>query len=114
MQIDNLQDYDASFSSESSESQCLTVPAIITPNDLINSITGAQKWEFDAQFHQTIHVTKCKNADGPCSGYPFIKTRCRQRYLTIKLLVFEKNKKLSRQFSKLKKFRIPSDCECVI
>jgi Spaetzle len=114
MILDYDQDYSASFSSESSESQCLTVQHIITPDDLLNSLAGGHRWEFDKEFQQSIHVNKCENTNGSCIGYPFVKTRCRQRFLTIKLLVFERNKELSRQFSSLKKFRIPSDCECVI
>lgn len=86
--------------------QCTTRKHFINPDDLIKS-SGAD-YTFDQNFSQKIQVELCENEGAPCSDDSKVKTRCRQRFLTIQLQVISKNKTESEP----KSFRIPSNCEC--
>lgn len=80
----------------------------INPNDLIRETTN--DFKFDENFSQTIEVAMCEGEGLPCSGEDSsIKTKCRQKFLSIQLQVFSRNSSLSQ----LKTFSIPSNCECV-
>lgn len=81
----------------------------INPDDLIRKSSPDEHWEFDKNFSQKIEVEVCVNAGAPCTDYPLIKTKCRQKFLSIQLQVFSKNSTRSQ----LKTFSIPSYCECV-
>lgn len=86
---------------------CQSSKRIIEPNELLRA--AGDDFEFDKNFSQTIEVEVCENAGSPCNDYPLMTTKCRQRYLSIQLLVISKNSTKSQ----LRTFRIPSNCECV-
>lgn len=85
---------------------CTHKKHVINPNDLIKSVEDG--FVFDENFSQTIEVEMCENVGSPCSHYPLMKTRCKQKYLSIQLQVVSRNSTLSQ----LKSFTIPSNCEC--
>lgn len=82
---------------------CTSKKHIINPNDLIG-----EGYEFDQKFTQLIEVELCENEGSPCTDYPILKTRCKQKYLWIQLQVVLKNNTRS-----LKEFSIPSNCQCI-
>lgn len=86
---------------------CKSSKRIIEPNELMKA--AGEDFEFDRNFSQTIEVEVCENAGSPCNDYPLMTTKCRQRYLSIQLLVKSKNNTRSQ----LRSFKIPSNCECV-
>lgn len=85
---------------------CTSKKHVINPDDLIKSVE--EGFTFDENFSQTIEVEKCENEGSPCTQYPMMKTRCKQKYLTIQLQVVSRNNTLSQ----LQSFTIPSNCEC--
>lgn len=87
-------------------SLCGSKKLFLNPDDLIESTN--ELWDFDRNFSQTIEVELCENEGAPCSDYPTVKTKCRQKYLSIQLQVVSKNSTLSE----LRTFKIPSFCEC--
>lgn len=89
-----------------SMSQCTSRKHHINPDDLIKS--SGDDYKFDQTFSQKIEVEVCENEGSPCSDDVKLKTRCRQRYLTIQLQVVSNNNTQSEP----KSFRIPSNCEC--
>lgn len=102
--------YDGSDQSYDSTPLCTTKRRVINPNDLIRSSNDS--WQFDRSFSQSIEVEVCENAGAPCNDYPMLRTKCRQRYLSIQLQVISRNG-TRRTKSQLKSFTIPSNCECV-
>lgn len=86
---------------------CKSSKRIIEPNELMKE--AGEDFEFDKNFSQTIEVEVCDNPGLPCNDHPFMKTKCRQRYLLIELLVRSKGNTKSQ----LRSFKIPSNCECV-
>lgn len=86
--------------------QCTSRKHVINPDDLIKSSGG--EYVFDQNFSQKIEVELCENEGSSCSEDLKMKTRCRQRYLTIQLQVISKNS----THSEPKSFQIPSNCEC--
>lgn len=86
--------------------QCTSRKQFINPDDLIKS--SGDNFKFDQNFSQKIEVELCENEGSPCSDDAKVKTKCRQRFLTIQLQVLSKNKTQSEP----KSFRIPSNCEC--
>lgn len=85
-------------------SLCTSKKHLINPNDLIDD-----SFEFDQNFSQSIEVDLCTNEGATCSEHPILKTRCKQKYLSIQLQVVSKN----NTRSELKTFSIPSNCQCV-
>lgn len=88
---------------------CTSKKHIINPNDLIDG-----NFEFDQNFSQLIEVELCENEGSSCTDFPsdlpMLKTRCKQKYLSIQLQVISA-KNVTR--SQLKTFSIPSNCQCV-
>lgn len=90
-----------------STSMCKTRKHRINPDELIDP-HGI--WTFDENFKQVIEVELCENEGSPCTDSPLlIKTKCKQKHLSIQLQVVSKNKTRSS----LKTFSIPSNCQCV-
>lgn len=83
---------------------CTSKKHVINPNDLID-----ESYEFDQNFSQLIEVELCVNEGSPCTNYPKVKTRCKQKYLSIQLQVMLKNNTRSQ----LQTFSIPSNCQCI-
>lgn len=88
-----------------STSLCTSKKHIINPDDLMSF---DDKYDFDQNFQQSIEVELCENEGAPCSDYPLLKTKCKQKYLSIQLQVVSKNS----TGSEVKTFSIPSNCEC--
>lgn len=88
-----------------STSLCTTKKHLINPDDLMSY---DDNYEFDQSFSQSIEVELCENEGAPCTDYPALKTKCKQKYLSIQLQVVSKNQTLSE----IKTFSIPSNCEC--
>jgi hypothetical protein len=107
---DSSDDSSDDDSEQSYESQplCSSRKVSINPNDLIRQLKDGN-YEFDQNFSQKIEVEVCENEGSPCRDHPLIKTKCRQRFLSIQLQVVSKNSTKSHS----KSFRIPSNCECV-
>lgn len=115
--------YDKSEQSDESAPLCTIRKHQINPDDLITS--DGVEWHFDKNFSQRIEVELCENAGLPCAHYskendancenenepcaPKMKTKCRQKFISIQLQVMLKNSTISE----LKSFRIPSNCECI-
>lgn len=85
---------------------CSSKKRTIIADNLIKSVE--EGFDFDKNFAQTIEVEMCENVGSPCSHNPMIKTKCKQKYLTIQLQVVSRNTTLSQLHS----FMIPSNCEC--
>lgn len=101
-------DYSSSDQTYETEPLCKTRKQTINPNDLIKTL-GSDTYDFDKSFSQSIEVEVCENEGLSCTDYPMLKTKCKQRYLSIQLQVVSKKNKRSQ----LKAFSIPSNCECV-
>lgn len=78
----------------------------INPNDLFES--SNEIWDFDENFTQTIEVELCENEDAPCFDHPILKTKCRQKFISVQLQVVSRNSTQSQK----RTFNIPSACEC--
>lgn len=85
---------------------CKTKKHFINPDNLINSMNDT--WTYYDNFYQSIEVELCEDESSPCSTDPEIKSRCKQRFVTIQLQVVSRNNTLSEA----KPFDIPSNCEC--
>lgn len=88
-----------------STSLCTSKKHLINPDDLMSL---GDNYEFDQNFSQSIEVELCENEGAPCTDYPSLKTKCKQKYLSIQLQVVSKN----NTGSEIKTFSIPSNCEC--
>lgn len=98
---------DESSTDYESTSMCKTRKHRINPDELIDP-HGA--WKFDENFKQVIEVELCENEGSPCTDTPLLmKTKCKQKHLSIQLQVVAKNQTRSL----LKTFSIPSNCQCV-
>lgn len=85
--------------------QCTSRKHQINPDDLM-SLDAT--YEFDKNFSQKIEVELCENEGEPCTDFPAIKTKCKQKYISIQLQVVSRNSSASE----IKTFSIPSNCEC--
>ena len=101
------QDDSSSLSYEDIE-VCRTRKHRFNPNELVDS----QAWEFDSDFRQIIEVELCEDPGSPCNDYPMIKTKCKQRFLSIQLQVVSKLNQKRGPY--LKTFLIPSNCVCAL
>ena len=88
-----------------SASLCTSKKHLINPDDLMSS---DKNYEFDQNFSQSIEVELCENEGEPCTNYPMLKTKCKQKYISIQLQVVSRNSTVSE----MKAFTIPSSCEC--
>lgn len=85
---------------------CSSRKHLINTDDLFES--SNEIWNFDENFSQMIEVEVCENENTPCAEHPTLKTKCRQKFISIQLQVVSRNSTLSE----LRSFSIPSNCEC--
>lgn len=130
-------DIDREKSDHEFVSMCKSRKILIDPDELTRKWLPEENWVFDSSFSQRIEGDVCEDEGerwdvrylnrstlfkslfqafvivitwflgSPCNNFPLMKTRCIQKYLTIKLQVVSKGMK-----SEIKSFPIPSYCDC--